>query len=153
MTEKTKPVLRCAVYTRYTRKSTADGLEQEYNSIDTQRDAGHAYIANRRDEGWVTVDDDYDDTAYPSGNMEWPAQQRLLRDIEHGKIDIVVIYKMDRLTRSLTDFTKMVNVFDKHQVSLVSVTEQTSSANIMSELKLNMLLAFAQFEEVLTDDE
>ena len=113
--------LRCAVYTRV---STDDGLDQEYNSIDAQRDAGHAYIASQRAEGWIPVADDYDDPAYSGGNMDRPALKRLLVDIEAGRIDIVVVYKIDRLTRSLTDFSKMIELFEHHGVSFVSVTQQ-----------------------------
>ena len=147
MSHITNPRLRCAVYTR---KSTADGLEQDYNSIDAQKDAGHAYIASQRAEGWTAVDEEYDDPAYSGGHMERPALQRLLRDIECGKIDIIVVYKIDRLTRSLTDFSKMVDVFDKHQVSFVSVTQQINSASSMGRLMLNVLLSFAQFEREIT---
>ncbi len=149
MIETPKPILRCAVYTR---KSNADGLEQDYNSIDSQRDAGHAYIASMRAEGWTAVNDDYDDPAYSGGNMERPALQRLLRDIEQGKIDIVVVYKIDRLTRSLTDFSKMIDVFDSHKVSFASVTQQINSASSMGRLMLNVLLSFAQFEREITGE-
>ena len=113
--------LRCAVYTRV---STDDGLDQEYNSIDAQRDAGHAYIASQRAEGWIPVADDYDDPAYSGGNMDRPGLKCLLVDIEAGRIDIVVVYKIDRLTRSLTDFSKMIELFERHGVSFVSVTQQ-----------------------------
>ncbi|WLQ13278.1 recombinase family protein [Hahella aquimaris] len=135
--------LRCAVYTR---KSTEEGLEQEYNSIDAQRDAGHAYIASQRAEGWISVEDDYDDPAYSGGDMERPALQRLLSDVETGKVDIIVVYKIDRLTRSLTDFSKIVDVLDRSGVSFVSVTQQINSATSMGRLMLNVLLSFAQFE-------
>jgi len=110
-----KPRKRCAVYTR---KSTEEGLEQEFNSIDAQRDAGQAYIVSQRAEGWIPVADDYDDPAFSGGNMERPALKRLLADIEAGKIDIVVVYKIDRLTRSLTDFSRMVEVFERQGVRL-----------------------------------
>jgi len=121
MSEALKRRLRCAVYTR---KSTDEGLDQEYNSIDAQRDAGHAFIASQRAEGWIPVADDYDDPTYSGGNMDRPALKRLLADIEAGKIDIVVVYKIDRLTRSLTDFSRMIDVFERHRVSFVSVTQQ-----------------------------
>ncbi len=149
MTETLRPVLRCAVYTR---KSNADGLEQDYNSIDSQRDAGHAYIASMRAEGWTAVNDDYDDPAYSGGNMERPALQRLLQDIKDGKIDIIIVYKIDRLTRSLTDFSKMIDVFDSHKVSFASVTQQINSASSMGRLMLNVLLSFAQFEREITGE-
>ena len=103
MSEVLKRRMRCAVYTR---KSTDEGLDQEYNSIDAQRDAGHAYIASQRAEGWIPVADDYDDPAFSGGNMERPALKRMMADIEAGKIDVVVIYKIDRLTRSLADFSR-----------------------------------------------
>ena len=119
MSEMIKRRMRCAVYTR---KSTDEGLDQEYNSIDAQRDAGHAYIASQRNEGWIPVSDDYDDPAYSGGNMERPALQRLMTDIEANKIDIVMVYKIDRLTRSLTDFSRMIEVFERHGVSFVSVS-------------------------------
>ncbi|KVC62673.1 recombinase [Burkholderia ubonensis] len=141
--------LRCAVYTR---KSTDEGLDQEYNSIDAQRDAGHAYIASQRAEGWIPVADDYDDPAYSGGNMDRPAIKRLMADIEAGKIDIVVIYKIDRLTRSLTDFARMVDVFERQGVSFVSVTQQFNTTTSMGRLMLNILLSFAQFEREVTGE-
>ncbi|MCX8006329.1 MAG: recombinase family protein, partial [Burkholderiaceae bacterium] len=143
MSEALKRRLRCAVYTR---KSTDEGLDQEYNSIDAQRDAGHAYIASQRAEGWIPVADDYDDPAFSSGNMDRPALKRLLADIEAGRIDIVVVYKIDRLTRSLTDFSRMIDVFERHGVSFVSVTQQFNTTTSMGRLMLNILLSFAQFE-------
>ena len=149
MSEVLKRRLRCAVYTR---KSTDEGLDQEYNSIDAQRDAGHAYIASQRAEGWIPVADDYDDPAYSGGNMDRPALKRLLADIEAGKVDVVVIYKIDRLTRSLADFSKMVEVFERHGVSFVSVTQQFNTTTSMGRLMLNILLSFAQFEREVTGE-
>ncbi|WP_027853077.1 recombinase family protein [Marinobacterium litorale] len=149
MTDQVKKRLRCAVYTR---KSTEEGLEQDYNSIDAQRDAGHAYIASQRAEGWIPVEDDYDDPAFSGGNMERPALKRLMADIEKGKIDVVVVYKIDRLTRSLTDFSKMIEVFERHGVSFVSVTQQFNTTNSMGRLMLNILLSFAQFEREVTGE-
>ena len=149
MSEVLKRRLRCAVYTR---KSTDEGLDQEYNSIDAQRDAGHAYIASQRAEGWIPVADDYDDPAFSGGNMERPALRRLMTDIETGKIDVVVIYKIDRLTRSLADFSKMVEVFERHGVSFVSVTQQFNTTTSMGRLMLNILLSFAQFEREVTGE-
>ena len=140
---------RCAVYTR---KSTDEGLDQEYNSIDAQRDAGHAYIASQRNEGWIAVNDDYDDPAFSGGHMDRRALQRLLVDIEAGKIDIVVVYKIDRLTRSLTDFSKMIEVFERQGVSFVSVTQQFNTTTSMGRLMLNILLSFAQFEREVTGE-
>ncbi len=140
---------RCAVYTR---KSSEEGLDQEYNSIDAQRDAGHAYIASQRAEGWIPVADDYDDPAFSGGNMERPGLKRLMTDIEAGKIDIVVVYKIDRLTRSLADFSKMVEVFERQGVSFVSVTQQFNTTTSMGRLMLNVLLSFAQFEREVTGE-
>ena len=149
MSEVLKRRVRCAVYTR---KSTDEGLDQEYNSIDAQRDAGHAYIASQRAEGWIPVADDYDDPAFSGGNMERPALRRLMGDIEGGKIDVVVIYKIDRLTRSLADFSKMVEVFERYGVSFVSVTQQFNTTTSMGRLMLNILLSFAQFEREVTGE-
>jgi len=140
---------RCAVYTR---KSTEEGLDQEYNSIDAQRDAGLAYITSQRAEGWIPVSDHYDDPAFSGGNMERPALQRLMRDIEESQIDIVVVYKIDRLTRSLADFSKMVEVFEHHNVSFVAVTQQFNTTTSMGRLMLNILLSFAQFEREVTGE-
>ena len=138
MSEVLKRRMRCAVYTR---KSSEEGLDQEYNSIDAQRDAGHAYIASQRAEGWIAVADDYDDPAFSGGNMERPALKRLMTDIEAGKIDVIVIYKIDRLTRSLADFSKMVEVFERQGVSFVSVTQQFNTTTSMGRLMLNVLRA------------
>jgi len=149
MNEALKRRLRCAVYTR---KSTDEGLDQEYNSIDAQRDAGHAYIASQRAEGWIPVADDYDDPAFSGGNMDRPALKRLLADIEAGRIDIVVVYKIDRLTRSLTDVSRMIDVFERHGVSFVSVTQQFNTTTSMGRLMLNILLSFAQFEREVTGE-
>ena len=149
MTEAIKKRLRCAVYTR---KSTDEGLDQDYNSIDAQKDAGHAYIASQRAEGWIPVECDYDDPAYSGGNMDRPAMQRLLQDIQADKVDVVVVYKIDRLTRSLTDFSKMIEVFEQHGVSFVSVTQQFNTTNSMGRLMLNILLSFAQFEREVTGE-
>lgn len=149
MSEMIKRRLRCAVYTR---KSSEEGLDQEYNSIDAQRDAGHAYIASQRTEGWIAVADDYDDPAFSGGNMERPALRRMMIDIEAGKIDVVVIYKIDRLTRSLADFSKMVEVFERYGVSFVSVTQQFNTTTSMGRLMLNILLSFAQFEREVTGE-
>ena len=149
MSEVLKRRMRCAVYTR---KSTEEGLDQEYNSIDAQRDAGHAYIASQRAEGWIPVADDYDDPAFSGGNMERPALKRMMADIEAGKIDVVLIYKIDRLTRSLADFSRMVDVFERYGVSFVSVTQQFNTTTSMGRLMLNILLSFAQFEREVTGE-
>jgi DNA invertase Pin-like site-specific DNA recombinase len=140
---------RCAVYTR---KSSDEGLDQEFNSIDAQREAGQAYIASQRNEGWIPVADDYDDPAYSGGTMERPALKRLLADIEAGKVDIIVVYKIDRLSRSLADFARMVEIFDRHGVSFSAVTQQINSATSMGRLVLNVLLSFAQFEREVTGE-
>ena len=149
MNDVLKRRMRCAVYTR---KSSEEGLDQEYNSIDAQRDAGHAYVASQRAEGWIPVADDYDDPAFSGGNMERPGLKRLMADIEAGKIDVVVIYKIDRLTRSLADFSKMVEVFERQGVSFVSVTQQFNTTTSMGRLMLNVLLSFAQFEREVTGE-
>ena len=140
---------RCAVYCRV---SSDERLDQEFNSIDAQKEAGHAYIASQRAEGWIPVADDYDDPGYSGGNTDRPALKRLLADIERGLIDIVVVYKIDRLTRSLADFAKMVDVFDLHDVSFSAVTQQINSATSMGRLMLNVLLSFAQFEREVTSE-
>jgi site-specific DNA recombinase len=141
--------LRCAVYTR---KSSEEGLDQAYNSIDAQRDAGHAYIASQKHEGWIAVAEGYDDPAYSGGNMGRPALQRLLADIERGRLDVVVVYKIDRLTRSLADFSRMIEVFERHHVSFVAVTQQFNTTTSMGRLTLNVLLSFAQFEREVTGE-
>ncbi|MBN8518870.1 MAG: recombinase family protein [Candidatus Accumulibacter sp.] len=149
MSETLKRRVRCAVYTR---KSTDEGMDQEYNSIDAQRDAGHAFIASQRAEGWIPVADDYDDPAFSGGHMERPALRRMIADIEAGRIDVVVIYKIDRLTRSLSDFSRMVEVFERYGVSFVSVTQQFNTTTSMGRLMLNILLSFAQFEREVTGE-
>lgn len=134
---------RCAVYTR---KSTDEGLDQEYNSLEAQRDAGLAYIASQRHEGWVALGDTFDDGGYSGGNMERPGLQRLMQQVEAGQIDIIVVYKIDRLTRSLSNFARLVDVFDRTGLSFVSVTQQFNTTTSMGRLTLNILLSFAQFE-------
>jgi DNA invertase Pin-like site-specific DNA recombinase len=143
--EKSKVVrkLRCAVYTR---KSSEEGLEQEFNSLHAQREACEAYIASQRSEGWVLVRDQYDDGGISGGTLDRPALQRLIRDIETGMIDVVVVYKIDRLSRSLTDFARLVEVFERHNVTFVNVTQQFNTTTSMGRLTLNILLSFAQFE-------
>jgi DNA invertase Pin-like site-specific DNA recombinase len=134
---------RCAVYCRV---STDERLDQSFNSIDAQREAGHAFIASQASCGWIAVPDDYLDPGFSGGNMERPALRRLMADIEESRIDIVVVYKIDRLTRSLTDFAKLVELFERHKVSFVSVTQQFNTTSPMGRLMLNVLLSFAQFE-------
>ena len=135
--------IRCAIYTR---KSTEEGLDMEFNSLDAQREAGEAYILSQRHEGWMLVPDYYDDGGFSGGSMERPALKRLMQDVEAGAIDVVVVYKVDRLSRSLMDFAKLVEVFDRHNVSFVSVTQQFNTTTSMGRLTLNILLSFAQFE-------
>ena len=142
----TKPAtrkFRCAVYTR---KSSEEGLEQEFNSLDAQREACEAYIASQRSEGWVVVRDQYDDGGISGGTLERPALQRLLSDIEDGLVDVVVVYKIDRLSRSLMDFSKLVEVFNRNNVTFVSVTQSFNTTTSMGRLTLNILLSFARFE-------
>jgi len=135
--------IRCAIYTR---ESTEEGLDQEFNSLDAQREAAEAYIASQKHEGWVCLPDAYDDGGFSGGTMERPALRRLLTDIEAGRIDCVVVYKVDRLSRSLLDFARMMSVLDEHKVSFVSVTQQFNTTSSMGRLTLNILLSFAQFE-------
>ena len=135
--------LRCAVYTR---KSTEEGLEREFNTLDAQRDACEAYVASQRAEGWTLVPDRYDDGGFSGGTLERPALQRLLRDIEAGRVDVVVVYKIDRLSRSLMDFSHLVETFEAHGVTFVSVTQSFNTTTSMGRLTLNILLSFAQFE-------
>ena len=142
-TASVSPTVRCAIYTR---KSTDENLDNGFNSLDAQREAGEAYIASQREAGWTVLPDRYDDAAYSGGTLERPALQRMLQDIEAGKIDCVVTYKVDRLSRSLLDFTKLVEIFDRHGVTFISVTQSFNTTTSMGRLTLNMLLSFAQFE-------
>ena len=141
--------IRCAVYTR---KSHEEGLEQDFNSLDAQRDACEAYIASQKHEGWTCMAEMFDDGGISGATMDRPALTHLLADIEAGRIDTVVVYKVDRLTRSLGDFAKIVEVFDAHGVSFVSVTQQFNTTTSMGRLTLNMLLSFAQFEREVTGE-
>jgi len=135
--------IRCAIYTR---KSTEEGLDQQYNSLDSQRDAGESYIRSQANEGWELVPDRYDDGGFSGGNIERPALKRMMEDIQAGKIDCVVVYKVDRLSRSLLDFARVMETFDKFSVSFVSVTQHFNTTHSMGRLTLNILLSFAQFE-------
>ncbi len=144
-----KQTIRCAIYTR---KSTEEGLDQEFNSLDAQRESGEAYIASQQHEGWVSLPDRYDDGGFTGGNMDRPALRRLLADIEAGKVDCVIVYKVDRLSRSLLDFGRIVEMFDKHHVSFVSVTQQFNTANSTGRLMLHVLLSFAQFEREIISE-
>lgn len=145
----TVPAIRCAIYTR---KSTEEGLEQEYNSLDAQRDAGEAYIKSQQHEGWVCLPNRYDDGGYTGANMDRPAMRRLIADIEAGRVDCVVVYKVDRLSRSLLDFSRIMESFERHKVSFVSVTQAFNTASSMGRLVLNVLLSFAQFEREMISE-
>jgi DNA invertase Pin-like site-specific DNA recombinase len=140
---------RCAIYTR---KSTEEGLEQDFNSLDAQREACAAYILSQAAEGWEQVDEHYDDGGWSGGTMGRPALKQLLADIEADKVDIIVVYKVDRLTRSLADFAKIVEILDEREVSFVSVTQAFNTTNSMGRLTLNVLLSFAQFEREVTGE-
>lgn len=148
-TPATVALVRCAVYTR---KSTEEGLEQEFNSLDAQREAGELFVRSQAGEGWTLLAERYDDGGFTGGNMERPALQRLMADIEAGKVDAVVVYKVDRLSRSLLDFAQMMQAFEKYKVSFVSVTQQFNTATSMGRLVLNVLLSFAQFEREIISE-
>ena len=134
---------RCAIYTR---KSSEEGLDMEFNSLDAQREACEAYIASQKAEGWAAIRDRYDDGGFSGGTLDRPALKQLLADIEAGLIDVIVVYKIDRLSRSLMDFAKLVEVFDRNNVTFVSVTQSFNTTTSMGRLTLNILLSFAQFE-------
>ena len=142
-------VLRCAIYTR---KSTEDGLEQEFNSLDAQREACAAYIQSQRHEGWVMVPEHYDDGGFSGGNMDRPGLKQLLAEVNAGKVDVIVVYKVDRLTRALSDFAKIVDVLDAKGASFVSITQAFNTTTSMGRLTLNVLLSFAQFEREVTGE-
>src|SRR5207237_6258266 len=142
-----RKVFRCAIYTR---KSTEHNLDLEFNSLDAQREACEAYIKSQAHEGWRLVPDRYDDGGLSGASLDRPALHKLLSDIAAGSIDVVVVYKVDRLTRSLADFAKLVELFDQHQVSFVSVTQSFNTTTSMGRLTLNVLLSFAQFEREVT---
>jgi len=141
--------IRCAIYTR---KSSEEGLEQEFNSLDAQREACEAYIASQRAEGWRAMREGYDDGGYSGGNLDRPGLRNLLEDIREGLVDVIVVYKIDRLSRSLMDFAKLVEVFDEHKVTFVSVTQSFNTTTSMGRLTLNVLLSFAQFEREVTGE-
>jgi len=149
MTDNKTITRRCAIYTR---KSSEEGLEQDFNSLHAQRESCMAYIKSQKSEGWVPVKDHYDDGGYSGGNMERPGLKQLMDDIKSGKVHIVVVYKIDRLTRSLMDFAKLVEVFDQHQVTFISITQSFNTTTSMGRLTLNMLLSFAQFEREVTGE-
>ncbi|MDB5412566.1 MAG: resolvase [Rubritepida sp.] len=135
--------LRCAVYTR---KSTDEGLDREFNTLDAQRDACEAYVGSQRAEGWLLIRDRYDDGGFTGATLDRPALRRLLADIEQGRVDVIVVYKIDRLSRSLMDFAKLVETMEAHGVTFVSVTQSFNTTTSMGRLTLNILLSFAQFE-------
>ena len=141
--------MRCAIYTR---KSTDEGLEQSFNSLDAQREACEAYIASQKHEGWICHENSYDDGGWSGGTIERPALRKLMSDIKAGIIKTIVVYKIDRLTRSLTDFAKLVEIFDEHGVTFVSVTQQFNTTTSMGRLTLNVLLSFAQYEREITGE-
>jgi site-specific DNA recombinase len=144
-----KTATRCAIYTR---KSSEEGLDQAFNSLDAQREACAAYITSQKHEGWLAISTMYDDGGISGGTLDRSALQRLLEDIKAGQVDVVVVYKVDRLTRSLSDFAKIVEIFDAAGVSFVSVTQQFNTTTSMGRLTLNMLLSFAQFEREVTGE-
>lgn len=141
--------IKCAVYTR---KSTDEGLEKEFNTLEAQREAGENYVKSQKHQGWVLIKEHYDDGGFSGGNMNRPSLKRLLQDVEACKVNMIVVYKIDRLTRSLTDFAKMVDIFDKYKCSFVSVTQNFNTADSMGRLTLNMLLSFAQFEREISGE-
>lgn len=145
----TQRKLCCAIYTR---KSTDEGLEQDFNSLDAQRDACENYILSQKTEGWLQLPEKYDDGGYSGGNMDRPGLQQLIADIKKGAVDIIVVYKIDRLSRSLADFAKLVEIFDEHKVTFVSVTQSFNTTTSMGRLTLNILLSFAQFERELAGE-
>ena len=138
--------LRCAIYTR---KSTEEGLDQEFNTLAAQREAALAFIRSQQHEGWIALPERYDDGGFTGSNMDRPALTRLLDAVEAGALDCVMVYKVDRLSRSLLDFTRMLSVFEKHGVSFVAVTQQFNTSTSLGRLTLNILLSFAQFEREL----
>ena len=149
MTAKSTKPVRCAIYTRV---STDQGLDQDFNSLDAQYDASQAYIRSQAHAGWTLIRSRYDDGGFSGGSTERPALQRLLTDVRARKVDIIVVYKVDRLTRSLADFAKLVELCDSHGVSFVSVTQQFNTTTSMGRLTLNVLLSFAQFEREVTSE-
>ena len=138
-----EPIIRCVIYTR---KSTHEGIEKDFTSLDSQRESAENYIASQKNQGWINLPDHYDDYGFTGANMERPALERLLKDIEDGKIDCVVVYKVDRLSRSLLDFSNLLNMFEQHNVTFVSITQHFNTNSSMGRLTLNILLSFAQFE-------
>ena len=141
--------VRCAIHTR---KSTEEGLEQEFNSLDAQRESAEAFILSQRRQGWVCLPERYDDGGYSGGNMDRPALKRLLADVQAGRADCIVVYKVDRLSRSLLDFARVMEILDEKQVTFVAVTQQLNTTTSMGRLTLHILLSFAQFEREITGE-
>ena len=144
-----KKTINCAIYTR---KSTTDGLEQDFTTLDAQRESCESYIASQKNEGWVALTEKYDDGGFTGANTDRPALQRLIADIKAGKISCVVVYKVDRLSRSLLDFAELLSLFEKHDVAFVSITQNFNSSTSMGRLTLNILLSFAQFEREIISE-
>src|ERR1700741_3165092 len=142
-------IVRCAIYTR---KSTEEGLQQQFNSLDAQREASEAFVASQKREGWQVISDHFDDGGYTGGNMDRPALKRLLAAVEARSVDCVVVYKVDRLSRSLLDFARIVEIFDRNGVSFVAVTQQFNTTSSLGRLTLNILLSFAQFEREIISE-
>ena len=142
-----RSAVRCVIYTR---KSTDENLDREFNTLDAQRAAGESYIASQRDEGWIALPEIYDDGGFSGANTQRPALQRLLADVDAGKVDCVVVYKYDRLSRSMLDFLQLLDFFKKRGVSFVSVSQRFDTSTPMGEVTLNILLTFAQFERQMT---
>jgi len=148
-TKKPDKKILCAIYTRV---STAEGLAQEFSSLDNQRESAESYIQSQKSEGWVVSAERYDDGGFTGANTDRPALQRLIDDIKEGKINCVVVYKVDRLSRSLLDFSQLLQFFDEHQVTFVSVTQHFNTNTSMGRLTLNILLSFAQFEREIISE-
>lgn len=150
MQNRVKPaVIRCAIYTR---KSTEEGLEQDFNTLDAQREAAESFIRSQKNEGWVAVEKLYDDGGFTGANMDRPALRLLLADIAMGEVNCVVVYKVDRLTRSLLDFSRIMDVLDRHGATFVAVTQQFNTTSSLGRLTLNILLSFAQFEREMISE-
>src|SRR3984893_17515215 len=146
---KVRPRVRCAIYTR---KSTEEGLDQDFNSLQAQREAAEAFIQSQKHLGWVRLRDHYDDGGFSGGSLERPALQQLLSDTEAGRVDCVLVYKVDRLSRSLLDFARLMEIFERHEVSLVSITQPLNTTGSLGRLTLNILLSFAEFERLMISD-
>jgi len=149
MENKTVKPVYCAIYTR---KSTSEGLEKEFTTLDAQREAGESYIASQKSQGWITLSDEYNDGGFTGADTNRPALQKLINDVKLGKISCIVVYKVDRLSRSLLDFSRLLEFFDAHKVTFVSVTQHFNTESSMGRLTLNILLSFAQFEREMISE-